>query len=164
MARPKDPYQEHTNLVGSEVRPWWGSTWAGGVSGALLMIAYDDITRPAIALEGFELPWPSLGEFIGTVLVTSFYGVLGCGIGLAIFGLPISRLLRRYYRAPWLSVVALLCGGGIGGFVFAKIAGNWDAFKPGAVFGGSTGLWYWFLYRRVLIRREVAVVGAAPET
>jgi len=137
--------------------------WAGGASGTVLLTAYDDIARPAIALEAFELPWPSPSAFIGDILAMSFVSSLLCGIGWAILGFPLSQLLRRFYRAPWLALLALLSAGGVGGLVCAKIVGAEDSFREGAAWGGSTGLWYWFLYRRALIRGVAAAEAAAPE-
>ena len=163
MARQRDLCEDLPHLGRAEALPFLVSTWAGGVSGTLLMFAYDDISKPSENLD-FELPWPDLSQFIGTLLVTSFIGALGCGVGLAICGLPISRLLRGYYRATWLPAVALLFGAGIGGCSLGLFARNWDAFMSGATYGGSTGLWYWYLYRRALIRGVAAAEAAAPET
>ena len=70
-----------------------------------------------------------------------------------------------------MAVAAAVAGGVAGGAALALVVyfatggrgywsarEGWNAFWMGALYGAATAIFWWLRYRRVLIRREAAVV------
>lgn len=85
-------------------------------------------------------------------------------LGLALFGIPFARWLGVHILA-WPGVVFALVSGAIAGGILSSVllailGFDSGTFILGAPFGASTGFWFWFFHRRVLLAR--AALEAQP--
>lgn len=108
-------------------------------------------------------------DFLGFLMVL-FWGSLislpSVGAGLALFGLPVTWMLKRYISQLWFGLIAAAWGGVAGSITYylydhilysgsnelAELTGIQDV---GPLYGVPTGLAWWLLYRRVLAERSV---------
>ena len=130
------------------------SVMIGAFCGVLLILLWDE---------------PLRAEFLPGFLIILFWASLFSlpyvGIGLALFGLPVTWVLKRYVVQLWFGLVAATWGGLAGAITYswydyirwggtnelAEITGFHNA---GPVYGVPTGLAWWLLYRRVLVKRQ----------
>ena len=124
-----------------------------GASCGVLMILLRD--------EPFRVEF--LPGFLMILFWASLFSLPYVGAGLALFGLPVTWLLQRYFVQLWFGLVAAAWGGAAGAITYslydyirwggtnelAEITGLQNA---GPVYGVPTGLAWWLLYRRVLVK------------
>lgn len=148
------------------VSAFFQSALYGGMLGSFLLLVSAFIDELRASLNSGGDPFSVFALFV-------IFSVPVCGVGLFMFGLPVTWLLRSQWQAPLVGVVVVCCGSAAGGLVwitpFCHVFWGyawtaWDAFMLGGVYGASTAFWWWFLYRRVLIRREAASTEVVPET
>jgi hypothetical protein len=131
----------------------------------ILILAIEDQGISSFALD----PRYTFGYYIGETLnlglaLISYCLLTGifCLFGLALFGMPLARLLgARIIAWPW--ALFAIASGALAGSVFAVVLfrmGGFDrgtfifgALIFGALFGTPTGFWFWFFHRRVLLAR-----------
>lgn len=128
----------------------------GGISLQLILSAAREPIEPSA--------WSALiSEWWALPLVIFAYGSIAVpfvALGLAVFGLPISRLLRRQSQEWWVGVVAVLWGAVAGKLTFYAIDhlmffGYYELveiglYDPGLIFGIPTAWAWWLLHRREL--------------
>ena len=112
------------------------------------------------------LSWgePITGESLSFYGVALFWGTLlslpYVGVGLTLFGLPVTWWLHRYVRKPWFGLLAAGWGGVAGSVTYhwfnrgrsGEDELGWIAGIQyiGALYGVITGLAWWLIYRRLL--------------
>jgi len=113
---------------------------------------------------------PTRAEDLPFLFVILFWATLASlpyvGLGLALFGLPATWLLRRYILKPWFGLIAAAWGGVAGSISYywydyasyggtnelAELTGIQDI---GPLYGVPTGVAWWLLCRRVVAKRGV---------
>lgn len=123
-----------------------------GVSLQLMLTAFEEPINPS---EWWALP----------VLIL-IYGLIAApfvALGLALFGLPVSRLLRRQAQKWWIGIVAVVWGAAAGKLTYFAVDhllffGNYAPAQislsdVGLVYALPTAVAWWLLHRR-----EVATV------
>ncbi|MBP0494517.1 hypothetical protein [Roseomonas indoligenes] len=131
---------------------FWLSSMAG---------AYAGITVQSL----FKMGGVPLSELWTVPVIILGYGTLSIpfvALGLLVFGLPATPLLRRHAGRWWVGVVAVLWGALAGRLVFYAIdhglfSGNYRfstvRFSDmGIIYGVPTALAWWLLQRRRLLR------------
>ena len=109
---------------------------------------------------------PPMSEWWAIPVIIVGYGLLAIpfvALGLAIFGLPVTRLLRSEAQSWWLGIVAAVWGAVAGKLMFYAIdhlifMGFYDFREValtdlGILYGVPTGLAWWAFYRRELATR-----------
>ena len=138
------------------------SVLIGALCGVLVILLWDPPTRVD------EIP----GFFIILFWATLF-SLPYVGIGLILLGLPVTWLLHRYLLQPWFGLIAAAWGGVAGSIIYywhnyiqyggsnelAELTGIQEL---GPVYGIPTGLAWWLLYRRVLVKREAIESHCQP--
>lgn len=96
-------------------------------------------------------------------------------IGLALFGLPLARLLRPHAYRGWMAPVVILCGAAAGIVAFYaferlvflrgdRLAGATLA-DPGVIYGVAAALAWWLIDRAVPARgASASVSGTEPSS
>ncbi len=79
-------------------------------------------------------------------------------IGLALFGLPVTALLREHWDKPWVGIIALFWGAIAGKIMWFAVdrflffgnysVSNISADDPGVVYGVPTAIAWWLLMRK----------------
>ena len=126
------------------------SVFLGAYVGAILMIVAPPWHGPLDVSELWSLP---LGIFILGLFAVPFVAA-----GLAIFGLPVTMILRHRTQERWGAVVAVVWGCIAGKMMFYLVDrlllfGNYeflkfDVFDVGIIYGLPTGIAWWALCRR----------------
>ena len=115
-----------------------------------------------IALAAWREPFP-VSEWRFVPLLAVFYGLLALpfvALGLAVFGLPATALLRPRANDWWVGLIAASWGTMAGKLTFFAIdhllffglydIGKVAFFDLGVIYGAPTGLAWWALFRRRL--------------
>lgn len=131
---------------------------------SVLIGAYVGVTLQMIATTwGEPIERSELWVVPVLILIYGFFALPFVAVGLALFGLPLTGLLRRRAQDWWVGVLAAVCGAVAGKLMFFAIdsvifLGLYDISKMtlldmGVIYGVPTGLAWWVLYRRELARR-----------
>lgn len=134
--------------AGPSVTTFFLAVAAGSVGGVILALLYASWNEPPAHSELWPLP-----------AIVVAYGAFAAPfvlVGLAVFGLPATALLRPYWDKWWVGVVAALWGAIAGKIVWFAIdhlmfLGHADAFPvvdAGVLFGVPTAVAWWFLRRK----------------
>jgi hypothetical protein len=131
---------------------------------SVLVGAFAGITLQSLVTLADEPP--PLAEWWAIPVIIFGYGILAVpfvALGLAIFGLPATRLLRSEAQSWWLGIVAAIWGAVAGKLMFYAIdhlifMGFYDFGKValtdlGVLYGVPTGLAWWAFRRRELAMR-----------
>ena len=135
--------------------PYWLSVFVGafvGVTLQLVLTAWRD-----------QFDTSELWVVLVLILAYGLFAVPFVALGLAIFGLPLSGLLRRYAQDWWVGLVAAAWGAVAGKLMFLAIdrliffslhdIDKVALIDLGVIYGVPTGLSWWVFYRRKLARR-----------
>lgn len=136
-------------------KAFWKSVMIGAFSGVCLQLLLTMWGEPIEALEAWAIP-----------MLIAAYGLLAVpfvGLGLALFGLPATSLLRAQAIRKWVGLVAILWGAIAGKLVFYVIDhviffGYYDlrtvgAVDLGVIYGIPTAVAWWLLQRRAFAAR-----------
>jgi hypothetical protein len=125
---------------------------AGSLSGAALMLV--------VGAWGQTLPTNELWAIPLVILAVGTIGSLFVAAGLALFGLPLTALLRRWWDKPWIGLVAVISGAATGNLAWYAIDHSLFfgqihsvVVNPGALWGVPTAVAWWLLKRREISRR-----------
>ncbi|WP_458093506.1 hypothetical protein [Roseomonas sp. WA12] len=131
---------------------FWLSSMAG---------AYAGITVQSLFKMG-GVPFAELWIIPALILGYGTLSIPFVALGLLVFGLPLTPLLRRYADRWWVGVLALLWGALAGRIVFYAIdhglfsghyrLGSLRVFDMGIIYGVPTALAWWLLQCRRLLR------------
>ena len=129
----------------------------------LLSVAVGSFSGVALGLVLASLAYPAQAaqELWAIPLLVLVYGGLAfpfVTIGLAIFGLPMTALLREHWDKPWAGIVALLWGAVAGKMMWLAVDSllflgvykitNISADDPGVLYGVPTAIAWWLLRRK----------------
>lgn len=136
-------------------RAYWLSVFIGAFVGVTLQIAITAWREPIEKSELWAVPV--------LILTYGLFAVPFVALGLAIFGLPATSLLRRYAQDWWVGLVAAVWGAAAGKMMYFLIDhliffGFYDfsevaRLDVGVLYGLPTGLAWWLSYRRELVGR-----------
>lgn len=131
-------------------KPFWLSVMIGAFGGVITQIGITSWNVPVAPSELWAIP----------VLVT-VYGLIAVpfvALGLVIFGLPATVLLRRRARETWVGLAAAIWGAAAGKLMFFAVdhllffglyeIGKLQILDLGIVYGLPTAVAWWLLYRR----------------
>jgi hypothetical protein len=126
------------------------SVMIGAFSGICVQLVLTTWGEPIKASEVWAIP-----------VIIAAYGLLAVpfvGLGLALFGLPATSLLRAQANRKWVGFIAILWGAIAGKLVFYAIDhviffGYYDlrtigAVDPGVIYGIPTAVAWWLFQRR----------------
>jgi hypothetical protein len=141
-----------TDARRSTVRAYWLSVFIGAYVGIILQMVITSWSKPVDPSELSVIP----------VLIVN-YGLLAApfvAAGLALFGLPVTAMLRRRAQDRWVGALAAVWGCLAGKLMFLIVDhflffGLYDILKVsildmGVIYGMPTGLAWWALHRRQL--------------
>jgi hypothetical protein len=144
-----------TDSLRSTGSAYWLSVFIGAYVGITLQMVVTNWVEPVDPSELWAIP-----------VLLLVYGILAVpfvAIGLALFGLPVTAMLRRKAKDWWMVAVAAIWGSLAGKFMYYAVdhllfLGHYDIlmvsfFDMGVIYGLPTGLAWWALYRRELSSR-----------
>ena len=135
-------------------RAYWLSVLVGAFAGVILQLIVTTGREPVDASGLWAVPV--------IILAYGLFALPFVALGLAVFGLPATGLLRRNAQDWWVGLIAVLWGAVAGKLMFYAIDhliffGVYDfrdvgLLDMGVIYGVPTGLAWWVLYRRELVR------------
>lgn len=143
-----------TDARRSTGRAYWQSVFIGAYVGVILQMVIPNLGKPVDPSELWAIPV--------LLLVYGLLAVPFVAAGLAVFGLPVTALLRK--RAPdwWVGALAAVWGCLTGKLMFYAVDhflffGFYDILNVsirdmGMIYGLPTGLAWWALHRRELAK------------
>ena len=121
------------------------------------------LTQMLVTLWGEPIQRSDLWALPVILLVYGLLALPFVALGLALFGLPATLLLRRRAQEWWIGPIAALWGAMAGKLTFYVMdqqvfLGAYDVWKVsiydgGIIYGVPTALAWWLLYRRELSRQ-----------
>jgi hypothetical protein len=154
-------------LMEDTAKTWWTAFSLSVIVGAFAGMSLQSALALWAAGESLN---PS--ELWAVPVIVLIYGAIAIpfvAMGLALFGLPATVLLRRWAGRWWMGTVAILWGGISGKLTYFAIDhllffGNYDLrkvelFDMGLLYGVPTGLVWW-----LMLRRTQDVDSDAPST
>ena len=145
-----------TDTRRSTIRAYWLSVFIGSYAGITLQMLITNWTGPIDLSELWVIP-----------VLLLVYGLLAIpfvAMGLALFGLPATAMLRQRAQEWWVGALAAVWGCLAGKLMFYAVDhflfyGLYDILKVsifdmGVIYGLPTGLAWWALHRRELARRS----------
>jgi hypothetical protein len=129
---------------------YWYSVFIGAYVGISAQMVVALLVEPVDSAEIWTIPV--------LLLVYGMFAVPFVALGLALFGLPLTRLLHRSAQRWWVGLIAAVCGSVAGKIMFYAVDhllffGVYDIMEAtildmGVLYGLPTGLAWWALYRR----------------
>jgi len=127
-----------------------------------------------ILLRDLPIRIDDIPDFFIILFWATLFSLPYVGIGLVLLGLPVTWLLHRHLLKPWFGLIAAAWGGVAGSLIYywynqvqhggsnelAELTGIQEL---GLVYGIPTGLAWWLLYRRVLVKHELLEARSAGE-
>lgn len=133
-------------------RAYWLSALIGAYAGVSLQVILTTWGEPIDPSEIWAIP--------AIILVYGLLALPFVALGLALFGLPVTRLLRPWAQSWWVGFVAALWGAAAGKILYYAIDhlvffgfyefGKVALVDMGIIYGVPTGLAWWLLHRREL--------------
>lgn len=144
-----------TDARRSTGRAYWQSVFIGAYVGVILQMVITTWTEPVDPSELWAIPV--------LLLVYGLLAVPFVAMGLALFGLPVTAMLRQRAQDWWVGALAAVWGCLAGKLMFYAVDhflffGLYDIWKVsildmGVIYGLPTGLAWWALHRRELASR-----------
>lgn len=140
-------------------RPRIGNAyWLSVLAGAFVGISLQMI----VAMWGERIDASDAWAIPVVILSYGLFAFPFVALGLAVFGLPATALLRPRWQSWWMGLVATICGALAGKLMYYAIdqlffLGAYDPRQVfladmGIIYGVPTALAWWLLYRRELAR------------
>jgi hypothetical protein len=139
----------------SSGRAYWPSVFIGAYAGIILQMIITTWSEPIDLSELWAIP-----------VLLVIYGLLAVpfvAVGLALFGLPVTAMLRQRAQNAWVGALAAVWSCLAGKLMFFAVDhllffGLYDILKVsfldmGVIYGLPTGLAWWALNRRELAGR-----------